>query len=136
MRQKRTILRIATSEGFRLRADKTEVRSPGEDKPLPGVLVRDGKITLYDEDFDRASRLLDACLGLGPSGLSRRVCNRFRDKLRGVVNHFGWIDRERMEGNRRKFGKIRWPDDYERAPCWSPKCHCTPLRSDSLTVQS
>jgi len=127
--QKRTILRIATSEGFRVRADKTEVRSPGEDKPLPGVLVRAGKITIYDEDFDRASRLLDACLGLGACGLSRRVCNRFCYKLRGIVNHFAWIDPERMRGNRRKFEKIRWPEDYDRTACWSPKCHCTPVQS-------
>jgi hypothetical protein len=73
-------------------------------------------------------------LGLRASGLSRRVCNRFHYTLRGIVNHYAWIDRERMGGNRRKFERIRWPDDYERGPCWSPKCHCTPIPYDSLSA--
>jgi hypothetical protein len=128
VRHKNTMLGIGRSEGFRVRAHKTLKRAPDEDKPLPGLIIRGGEITVYDEDYDRVSRMLDACLALGPDGLARKVCDRFVRKLSGTVNHYAWIDPIRMAGSRRKLAKIQWPPEYVRASCWSPKCHCTPLR--------
>jgi hypothetical protein len=131
VRHKNTILGAARSEGFRVRADKTLIRKPGEDKPLPGLIIRGGHPTVSDEDLSTVTRLLDACLALGPCGLARKVCPRFTYKLRGIVNHYSWIDEEAMRSNCARHIAVRWPGEYRREPCLSLKCHCTPLRGVS-----
>ncbi len=133
IRHRNTILRAATSEGFRVRAEKTFVGAPGDDKPLPGLIIREGEVLPYDEDLERVGRCLDACLALKEAGLSRKICSRFVHKLRGIINHYTWINTTCMRANRKKFETIPWPAEYAREPCWSPKCHCTPV-NEKITL--
>ena len=37
-----TFLRIAMTEGFRVRTRKTHLAPPADDKPLPGLIIRGG----------------------------------------------------------------------------------------------
>ena len=65
------------------------------------------------------------CVALGESGLAQHVCCRYASHLRGVVNHYAWIDRTAVAEPLEYFERIDWPDEYNREPCWSPKCHCS-----------
>jgi hypothetical protein len=122
--QKNTILKIAVTEGFRVRREKTVITEPGQDKPLPGVIIRSGRVTLYDEDFTAISATVENCLSMGTSGLAKCACSRFNDKLQGRVHHYHWIDAERMKEHRQSCLKIRWPAYHKRSPCLGPHCHC------------
>jgi hypothetical protein len=122
--QKNTILRIAVTEGFRVRTAKTVVTEPGQDKPLPGVVVRGGRITVYDEDLASVTSTVDNCLAIGADGLAKRTCARFKDKLQGRVHHYNWIDAERLAKNFGRFNSISWPSEHRRSSCLGPHCHC------------
>jgi hypothetical protein len=122
------VIGVARSEGFRLRVEKTVTRAPGEDKPLPGLIIRGNKATVADEDIATVTQLLDACCSLGARGLAGKVCSRFVHKLGGIVNHYNWIDSDAMQSNVARQAEISWPDVYRRDPCLSLKCHCTPLK--------
>jgi hypothetical protein len=123
-RYERTIERIVRSEGFRLRRTKTVLSPPGADKSLPGVLVRDGRITVHDNDLADAQRGVGECASLGPGRLSHRVCRRYRTKMAGVLNQLAWIDPVRAAPVLARFETLLWPAEYSRQPCVSPHCHC------------
>ena len=121
---KSTFLRIVKTEGFRIRASKTQLVPPNEDKPLPGLIVRKGHATVCDDDLANITRIVERCVALGETGLANRVCHRYPQHLRGVVNHYAWIDSDAMSEAANLFAQIDWPEKHNRHQCLSPKCYC------------
>lgn len=121
-----TFLRIARTAGFKVRAEKTVVAAPSDDKPLPGLIIRGGKPTVSDDDLASVRATVLRCAALGADGLARRVCNRYRSSLRGVVNHYAWIDAELMASTVDQFEDISWPETHHRSTCLSGRCFCSP----------
>ncbi len=124
---KETFLRIARTEGFKLRAKKTLIATPSEDKSLPGLIVRGGKPTVNNEDLETVCAIVTRCHDLGPQGLARQVCGRYISSVRGMVNHYAWIDRKLMQTTLTRFAEIRWPSTYDRPHCLSNRCYCSIL---------
>jgi hypothetical protein len=120
------MMAIVRSEGFKVRAGKTVTAAFGDDKPLPGLVIHDGKPTLYTKDVETLASIIDQCARLGADGLNSKVCKRFRAKLTGMVNHYCWIDRSCIERPVLQFESLRWPKEHSRRPCESPKCFCWP----------
>ncbi len=121
---KSIFLRIAKTEGFRIRASKTQLVPPNEDKPLPGLIVRNGRATVSDDDLANVMRIVERCVALGETGLANRVCLRYRQHLRGAVGHYAWIDSKAMSEATDVFAQIRWPEKHNRDQCLSPRCYC------------
>jgi Reverse transcriptase (RNA-dependent DNA polymerase) len=129
-RHQQTFLKIAVTEGFRVRSEKTQLTRPAEDKPLPGLIIRQGRPTISDDDLRGVKSLVERCSQLGNTGIAERVCCRFRSRLGGLVNHYTWIDKEAMEQTVAACAELCWPKAYARDPCWSPQCHCSVLSHD------
>lgn len=122
-----TFLRIAKTSGFRARREKTLVASPSQDKVISSLIIREGKPTVSDDDLALVSALVVRCAELGAQGLAGRVCRRYAGSLRGLVDHYAWIDAKRMAHMVHRFARIAWPVSYDRSDCMAAKCFCSPL---------
>lgn len=123
-RYRGTLIGIVRAEGFRVRVAKSVICRPGEDKPLPGVVIKRQRITVADEDRVEVERIVRRCQTMGIDGLKARVCSRFRSRLKGMLKHYAWIDRNAMEAAADLFDCIMWPAEYSREPCSTLSCHC------------
>ncbi len=121
---KSTFFRIATTEGFRVRSPKTVITEPGQDKPLPGLAIRNSKPAIYDRDLAAVQEAVERCVHLGKDGLARRVCPRYVSHLRGVVKHYSWIDDVAMTIVLTDFRRVEWPDSYVKSACETQTCYC------------
>lgn len=126
-RYKRTVDRIVRMEGFRLRHEKTTVCRPGMDKPLPGLVIRKQQIRAREEDRRAIEQTVRQCEALSADELRRHACWRFKHRLRGMVNHFAWLDKKSMGEFKDRFKEIDWPDHHDRKACDLRSCICLPL---------
>ena len=126
-RYQNTIIRIIRMEGFRIRKEKTAICLPGAGKPLPGLVIKNQKIQVRPEDKEAVELIIRQCESLKASGLRSKVCWRFKHRLRGMVNHFAWLDGKTMAPFKDRFKEVDWPDSHERQVCRLRSCYCLPL---------
>jgi len=126
-RYSNTVERIVNEEGFRIRPAKKLISAPGSDRVLPGLTIKNGRISISDVDLATLERRISQCLALSSPGLARRVCPRFETKLRGFLFHYAWLDKNSVEALFHSYADVSWPREYSRYPCRSPQCNCDVL---------